>query len=78
MMLRLLLNVLLPFSHAAQPNFVYFLLDDMAKMLGDEEALPQTRALLGDRGTYLEEFRVSSPKCTPSRSAFLTGRYYHK
>merc|ERR1712232_1109718 len=60
-----------------RPNFVYVLMDDMAKKLGDEAAVPQTRKLLKDGGASMENFFVSSPKCTPSRSAWLSGRYYH-
>ena len=62
---------------APRPNFVYVLCDDMWKMGGDEAAIPQTRKLLAEAGAQFENFFVSSPKCTPSRSAWLSGRYYH-
>merc|ERR1712110_387866 len=62
---------------SSKPNFVYILLDDMSKLLGDEAIIPQTRKLLVDQGANMTNFFVSSPKCTPSRSAWLSGRYYH-
>ena len=61
----------------AAPNFVYVLLDDFGLLLGDEAALPQTIARVKHQGASFPNFFVSSPKCTPSRSAWLTGRYYH-
>merc|ERR1719197_1450228 len=62
---------------AAQPNFVYVLLDDMNTVLGDEAIVTQTRALIADQGARAQNAFVSSPKCTPSRSAWLSGRFYH-
>ena len=64
-------------ASAPPPNFVYVLCDDMWKMGGDEAAIPQTKRLLADGGAQFDNFFVSSPKCTPSRSAWLSGRYYH-
>jgi N-acetylglucosamine-6-sulfatase len=60
-----------------QPNFVYVLCDDMNELLGDEAIVKQTRALIADKGARAANAFVSSPKCTPSRSAWLSGRYYH-
>jgi N-acetylglucosamine-6-sulfatase len=62
---------------AAPPNFVYVLLDDMNTVLGDEDIVTQTRALIADQGARASNAFVSSPKCTPSRSAWLSGRFYH-
>ena len=59
------------------PNFVYVLCDDMDEKLGDEAIMRQTRALIADAGARASNAFVSSPKCTPSRSAWLSGRYYH-
>jgi len=59
------------------PSFVYIVMDDFWLTGGDSAALPQTTALVGDAGASFTNFFVSSPKCTPSRSSFLTGRYYH-
>jgi len=62
---------------ATRPNFVYVLMDDFWLVGGDSGALPQTTALLGEAGASFSNFFVSSPKCTPSRSSWLSGRYYH-
>jgi N-acetylglucosamine-6-sulfatase len=62
---------------AARPNFVYVLLDDMNTVLGDEAIVTHTRKLIADQGARASNAFVSSPKCTPSRSAWLTGRHYH-
>ena len=60
-----------------KPNFVYVLCDDMDELLGDEAIVKQTRSLIADQGARAANAYVSSPKCTPSRSAWLSGRYYH-
>ena len=60
-----------------KPNFVYVLCDDMNELLGDEAIVKQTRSLIADQGARAANAYVSSPKCTPSRSAWLSGRYYH-
>merc|ERR1719446_1499654 len=65
------------FAAPKKPNFVYILLDDMNTVLGDEHIVKQTRALIADKGARASNAFVSSPKCTPSRSAWLSGRYYH-
>eukprot|EP00937_MAST-01D_sp_MAST-1D-sp2_P007802 g7802.t1 len=51
--------------------------DDLDLKLGSERALPQTQKLLADSGARALNYFVSSPKCTPSRSAWLSGRHYH-
>ena len=60
-----------------KPNFVYVLCDDMNELLGDEKIITQTRNLIMDKGARAANAFVSSPKCTPSRSAWLSGRFYH-
>ena len=62
---------------STRPNFVYVLMDDFWLLGGDAAAMPQTKALVADAGVSFANFFVSSPKCTPSRSSWLTGRYYH-
>lgn len=74
----LLLEALLLSASAKQPNLLLVMCDDLDKMLGSPEiALPQTRELLVRGGVSMENYMVSSPKCTPSRSAWLSGRHYH-
>ena len=51
--------------------------DDMDIVLGGVNATPQVKHLIGDGGATASNYFVSSPKCTPSRSAWLSGRHYH-
>lgn len=77
-MLNVLLLLCAARVHAApRPNFVFILLDDMNTLLGDEQVVTQTRSLIAEQGARAANAFVSSPKCTPSRSAWLSGRYYH-
>eukprot|EP01048_Picozoa_sp_COSAG05_P014417 COSAG05_NODE_1633_length_4368_cov_1.606934_1_plen_224_part_10 len=62
---------------AKRPNFFLVMCDDMDKLLGGEAAVPQVRKLLAEGGVDAANYFVSSPKCTPSRSAWLSGRHYH-
>lgn len=45
--------------------------------LGGVEAVPQVEQLLGAGGATATNFFVSSPKCAPSRTSYLSGRYVH-
>ncbi|GIU87264.1 MAG: hypothetical protein KatS3mg009_1779 [Acidimicrobiia bacterium] len=61
-----------------QPNFVFVLLDDLDEWASPYwDAMPQTRALLADRGLSFANAFVVDPLCCPSRATFLTGRYPH-
>lgn len=64
-------------ASGGRPNVVLVMCDDLDKLLGGETAIPQVRSLLGDGGATAKHYFVSSPKCTPSRSAWLSGRHYH-
>ena len=61
----------------AAPNFLLVMCDDMDIVLGGVNATPQVAQLLGAGGAAASNYFVSSPKCTPSRSAWLSGRHYH-
>ena len=60
-----------------RPNFILVMCDDMDLVLGGVNATPQVKSILGDGGATASNYFVSSPKCTPSRSAWLSGRHYH-
>eukprot|EP01050_Picozoa_sp_SAG11_P037195 SAG11_NODE_14549_length_608_cov_1.005894_1_plen_96_part_01 len=60
----------------SRPNLVYVLLDDLDVLLGSEVMLKQTHALVSSRGARFTHFRTHSPKCTPSRTGQMAGRYY--
>jgi arylsulfatase A-like enzyme len=63
---------------AEQPNVVYFLIDDLGRndcgfMGGKEIKTPRIDALAAE-GAVLDAFYVQ-PLCSPTRAAFMTGRY---
>jgi N-acetylglucosamine-6-sulfatase len=69
-----------------QPNFVVIQTDDQtidslyATMGGGTEpipVMPNTLALIADKGVALNRYYVSYPLCCPSRVSLLTGRYAH-
>jgi arylsulfatase A-like enzyme len=57
------------------PNVVVFMTDDQT--LRSMSAMPQTRELIGARGTTFTHAVVNNPRCCPSRATFLTGQYSH-
>lgn len=61
-----------------QPNFVFVLLDDLDDWATPYwTAMPQTKALVSDRGLDFQNAFVVDPVCCPSRATFLTGKYPH-
>jgi arylsulfatase A-like enzyme len=62
---------------AAPPNVVFFLVDDLGRhdcgFMGGEVKTPHTDKLAA-AGAKLDAFYVQ-PLCSPTRAAFLTGRY---
>ncbi len=66
-----------PDSAQAQvrPNIVLILTDDMRE--DDLRFMPNTRALLVDKGATFKNAFVTFPLCCPSRATILTGRYPH-
>ena len=69
-------------SRSDQPNILFICTDDQAPWAlgasGNEQAVtPKMDRLLG-QGAYLVNSFVSTPVCSPSRAATLTGRYGHE
>jgi N-acetylglucosamine-6-sulfatase len=58
-----------------RPNVIVIMTDD--QRVYDMEAMPQTRRLIGRRGTTFENAFATYPLCCPSRSTFLSGQYEH-
>jgi arylsulfatase A-like enzyme len=63
-----------------QPNIMFCIADDWgwphAGVYGDSVVQTPTFDRLAEEGVIFEHAFVSSPSCTPSRSAILTGRYH--
>ncbi|HUG93710.1 MAG TPA: sulfatase-like hydrolase/transferase [Planctomycetaceae bacterium] len=63
----------------AQPNIVFLFVDDMAygdlSCTGAPDAKTPRLDRLADEGARFTSFYSAAPECTPSRTAFLTGRY---
>ena len=62
----------------AHPNIVFILTDDLDNTtMPFWKAMPQTRALMRDRGTDFTNNFATNPLCCPSRATILTGKYSH-
>ena len=67
------------------PNFIFILTDDQDRILGKSgyssygsmEIMPNLKTKLIDEGAVVDNFLVNTPICCPSRTEFLTGRYFH-
>ena len=85
LVLTLLLTTVINFRPAVTqagqltpPNIVFILLDDLDELtMPYWDALPQTAALLRDRGIRFENAFAPTPICCPARSSILTGKYGH-
>jgi arylsulfatase A-like enzyme len=61
-----------------RPNFVVVVVDDMdAITMPLWDALPKTKAAIGDRGTTFTRAFAPDPNCCPARATLLTGKYPH-
>jgi N-acetylgalactosamine-6-sulfatase len=75
------LGCILPPSASAKaaPNVVFILADDMGwgdlGCYGNPHVKTPNLDRLAGQGMLLENFYVSAPVCSPSRAAFMTGRY---
>lgn len=62
-----------------RPNIVFVLIDDLGygdfSCTGNRDVQTQNIDRLASEGTRFTQFYVSSPICSPSRAAFLTGQY---
>lgn len=71
-------TVIQPRGFVTRPNFVVVLVDDMdAFTMPLWDALPRTKAAIGDRGTTFTKAFAPDPLCCPARASLLTGRYPH-
>jgi len=62
-----------------RPNILFLLLDDQDSMLGSGlDVMPNYRRRLVDEGMTFANAFVASPKCCPSRTSLLSGRFAHR
>jgi N-acetylglucosamine-6-sulfatase len=61
----------------ARPNVVFILTDDQDLLLSSLSFMPQTRALIAQKGMTFKQDFVPLSLCCPSRSTILTGLYPH-
>ncbi|KAG2444328.1 hypothetical protein HXX76_001084 [Chlamydomonas incerta] len=62
-----------------RPNFVFILTDDLDDVYNSSSRrfMPVLNRLVGDTGTRLSNFIVSTGVCCPSRTSILTGKLAH-
>ena len=60
---------------AAQPSIVLILSDD--EDVASHRVMEQTKALIEDQGTVLDNYFVTYSFCCPSRTTILRGQYPH-
>jgi arylsulfatase A-like enzyme len=68
-----LLSGATPTGATTRPNIVFILVDDAAAIT--LQHMPQTQALIADRGATLTQFVYNQPLCCPSRATMLRGQY---
>ncbi len=61
----------------ARPNIVLIQTDDQTYKQLTRRTMPQTKRLLGRRGTSFTDYIASTAQCCPSRASLLTGQYAH-
>jgi N-acetylglucosamine-6-sulfatase len=66
------------FQVSPPPNVVFVLVDDLDQVVSPFwDALPQTRALIADRGLTFTNSFSTDPICCPSRASIMRGQYPH-
>ena len=69
-------------DEARRPNVVFVLVDDMgyadAGVLGSEDLRTPHIDRLAREGVRFTDFYANAPVCTPTRAAFITGRYQQR
>ena len=68
-----LLSGATPTGANTRPNIVFIMVDDASTMT--LQHMPQTQALIADRGATLTQFVYNQPLCCPSRATMLRGQY---
>eukprot|EP00935_MAST-01C_sp_MAST-1C-sp1_P001487 g1487.t1 len=66
-----------PAQKASKPNIFWFNTDDQEILLGSIGAMPQLKEHIIEKGTVLRNYYTNTPICCPSRTAALSGRFFH-
>lgn len=74
--LALSLSFLSTFA-SPRKNAIFLLLDDMDSRLGALDVMPTYAQRFREEGATLTGVNVAAPKCCPSRTSLLTGRFPH-
>jgi arylsulfatase A-like enzyme len=56
---------------------VWALTDDQDLTLGGGDPMKQTQEMIQLKGVTLNQWRIHTPICSPSRSEFVSGRNFH-
>ena len=70
-------TVLVARARAAAPNIIWLITDDQDARLGSYAVMPQLRKWMIEGGTTFNNAFIASPKCCPSRTSALSGRFPH-
>ena len=66
------------FSHdSGRPNFIFILTDDQDIELGSIDVMPNLDSNIINQGISFTNAFVATSICCPSRTEYITGRYYH-
>ena len=60
-----------------KPNIVFIITDDQDSMLNATDVMPHYVQRLAVEGMQMVNAFVASPKCCPSRTSLLSGRFSH-
>eukprot|EP01084_Bolivina_argentea_P184141 317650_1 len=64
-------------SQQTRPNFVIILVDDQDLLMDSPSYMPSLQSLIVNEGMTFSNAFVNTPVCCPSRTEFVSGRYYH-
>ena len=66
------------YAAAAQPNLLFVLLDDHSTIDEGLDVMPNYAARFVTEGMRMSNAFAASPKCCPSRTSLLSGRFTHR
>lgn len=70
------IHLLCVLLHGARPNFIIILVDDQDLLMDSPSYMPSLQSLIVNEGMTFNNAFVATPVCCPSRTEFISGRYY--